>query len=37
VVGVLAQAHVGDHHEVGQRMLDGADGARHDTVVAIRL
>ena len=37
VVGVLAQADVGDHHQVGQRLLDRAHRARHDAVVAVRL
>ena len=37
VVGVLAQADVGDHHQVGHRLLDRPHRLRHDAVVAIRL
>ena len=36
VVGVLAQAHVGDHEQLGQRLLDRARGQLHDALLVPR-
>ena len=35
VVGVLAEAHVGDDHQFRELVLDGADGHLHDALVVV--
>ena len=35
VISILAQAHIGDHHQPGQRLLEGAHGLLHSAHRAI--